>query len=136
MLIFIDFETDGFDGDITEACAVDVDLNVINFYSKESKIPFEDFIKEILIDEDTVIVFWHHFMPVYLATKHIEIYTLLQGRFILFTDIYSFFDGVKKTRYKIADITKELTGREHQGNACSDAIDLAMCFKVLQNKLI
>ena len=95
-----------------------------------------DFFAKIYQNNNAVIVFWHHFMPIYLAKNHKKIYNdIIKGKFITFTDIYSFYDGVKLSRYKIADITKDLTGNIHKGNAKDDALDLAKSFFELERRV-
>lgn len=129
MLTFIDFETNGLSGEITEICAVDETGKIIKY--EKDKVNVDSFISEI-VQEDNVIIFWHHFMPIYLASYETKTFNKLKGRFYSFIDFYAIFNYIKQPRYKIQEITKELTGRDHKGNAKDDALDLYECFKKMQ----
>ena len=144
MFTIVDFETDGFEGPITELVAVDENRKVIaNINKKELYLGKSDdksnyninvikFFNSIVKDGN-VIIFWHHFMPLYLKQYFPYIMDdILKGKFVIFTDFYAIFDRLKQPRYRIADITMDLTGREHKGNALDDALDLYDCFKITQ----
>lgn len=129
MLTFIDFETEGLNGKILEACAVNEEGDILK-YEKEN-IDFDNFMNQIIKD-DNVVVFWHSFMIIYLAIYKPSIFNKLKGQFLIFNDFYSIFNGVKQPKYTIQHITKELTGRDHKGNAKNDALDLYECFRKMQ----
>lgn len=130
MLTFVDFETVGLNGDVVEACAVNESGKVI-LYQGKGNINFEDFMDAVMNDGG-VIIFWHNFMPLYLSHYMPNIFNKMKGRFLVFTDFYAIFDGVKQPRYSIQEITKNLTGRNHVGNARQDALDLAECYRRMQ----
>lgn len=129
MLVFIDFETKGLNGPITEACAVDENGKVVK-YLKEG-LNFDAFMDEFIENGD-VVIFWHNFMPVYLSVYQNKTFNRMKGKFLTFIDFYAIFDGVKQPRYSIQEITKILTGRDHLGNAKQDALDLYECFNKMK----
>lgn len=129
MITFVDFETEGLNGPIIEACAVNEEGKVIKY--EKGKFNFESFLKEI-VDNGDVIIFWHNFMPIYLSLYQNKAFNYMKGKFLIFTDFYSIFDGVKQPRYKIQDITFTLTGRDHKGNAKQDSLDLWECYNKMK----
>ena len=124
-MIFIDFETKGLNGPITEACAVNETGKVVKY--EKDWLDFDAFMSEF-IENGEVVIFWHHFMPIYLSAYQNKTFNKLKGKFLTFVDFYSIFDGVKQPRYSIEEITNSLTGRNHKGNAKDDALDLWECF--------
>lgn len=139
MFIFCDFETKGFNGKIIDICALDEDKSIIDHLTTKDKISKKKiklFFEKLFYDKNNIIIFWHPFMPIYLSHHYKYVFNkVLKGRYICFTNIYSFYDGIKYNRYKIANITKKLTGREHQDDALQDSIDLYDCFYILYNKI-
>lgn len=145
MFTIIDFETDGLYGPIIELAAVNEKREVLSNLTNLNSLRTQDidndenkysetihkFFKDIT-ETGNIIVFWHNFMPLYLQKYYPEILNSMKGRFVLFTDFYAIFDGIRQPRYKIADITYDLTGRDHKGNALDDALDLYDCFKITQ----
>lgn len=129
MLTFIDFETKGLNGPITEACAIDESGKIIKHC--ENNVNFEEFLDGI-IQDDNVIIFWHNFMPIYLSIYENKVFNKMKGNFLIFTDFYAIFDGVKQPKYSINQITQILTGRYHKGNAIQDALDLRECYFKMQ----
>lgn len=128
MIKFVDFETEGLNGSVTEACAIDEYGQIIEECNGEN---FEEFMCSI-IDSGDVIVFWHNFMPIYLSIYKTHLFNRMKGKFVTFIDFYSIFDGLKQPRYSIKEITNNLTGRIHQGNAKQDALDLYECYQKMK----
>lgn len=129
-LVFLDFETDGLDGPIVETCLRGADNEVL--FENTDITSIIKFCKK----EGLTIVVWHQFMIEYLYSKNKEAYKYLEGRFIIMTQIYSLFDGFKKSRYSIFEITKRFTNREHLGNALNDSSDLNECFYKMTKELL
>lgn len=74
-------------------------------------------------------------MPSYLLQFHKETFELMEGRYVVFHDMYAFVDRNQHSRYKIKDMTLDLTGREHFGNAKQDVFDLYNCYYELYDKV-
>jgi hypothetical protein len=121
-MIFIDFETDGLNGPVTEVAVVRDGSIIADGTSIDVLAPFATG------DGTEMFVFWHYFMPSYLERHHMQIFTAMRGNFICFTDVASYLMGALDRRIKIAAITQEMLGREHAGNARQDAIDLYQCY--------
>lgn len=157
MAIFVDFETNGLYGEVTEAYALDDNGNCLGYFNIKNKNEEEnkekrrfkfklqkdnnennklflnfDSMMEFLCSLNDEIVFWHSYMPAFLCKKYENVYEYLKGNFVCFTDFYAIFDGLKCRRYKIADITENLIQREHQGNAEDDCKDLYECFQIVK----
>lgn len=134
--IFIDFETDGLDGKVTEFAALDEFGNVLKTKKVKTKEEFQNLMNDIIKwnGEENIIIFWHNFMSTYLIKYYSDIYNDLQGRYVTFVDAYSIINNSNKTRYSIAKITEDLLNHEHQGNALQDAKDLLDCFNAIRKR--
>lgn len=135
--LFLDFETETLEGPITEVCCIDSNDKSQKFNSLEEFFNMfkgtkdKESINEDIF-KDKVLVIWHIWHYEYLMKYHPEFlnYTI-KSRILIFTNCYALYDGFTKSRYKIAEITKELLGREHQGNALDDCKDLKDCFNMV-----
>lgn len=133
-IYFIDFETDGLNGPFTELSIIDDENHKEDYKGDNVYNDFCNFLKRFK-REEAVIVFWHHFMPIYLSNKFPEIYENLDGKFIIFNSIYSLYDGLRYFRYTINKITETLLNRPHKGNAKDDAKDLKDCFNKIKGDI-
>ena len=122
-MIFIDFETDGLNGPISEIAVIDENGKL------EIGPPSLDFLSEFV--GRGRFIFWHYYMPSYIEKNSPDIFKALKGNFSCFTEIALFVIG-KST---IQDITFTLLGRNHEGNAIQDVIDLKECYIKMKGML-
>ena len=165
--MFIDFETNGLYGEITDFAIVNEGNYVINFSkegnnddenSKEYKfiqvaddhgrkyvneeyeydkpetienaifVAINEIYSKLNKDDQKVHFYvWHHWQLTYLYKYLPDVFNLMHGRIFDIIPIANFMIG--KTR--IQDITKELTGHNHNGIAFPDAVDLMECYDEL-----
>lgn len=147
----IDFETaydenskDPYFGIVTEMAIIRcnhdleiVDEVVIDFTTIDTnKCKRERFAKELnkVAEEGYTVVFWHQWMFEYITKINAKYANKinLNGRMLILTQLYAFYDGMLFSRYGISFITSELTKRSHKGEALEDASDLLSCFKILR----
>lgn len=133
MFVFVDFETNGLNGNVTEAFAIDENgkpISSVNLKIEDNVEINQNFGKFMndIISDDSVIIFWHNYFPIYLSKYYPIYFSKMKGNFVSFIDFFAIFDGLKQPKYKIQDVTYFLTGRDHKGNAKDDCYDLYECF--------
>lgn len=122
-ILFVEFETDGLDGAITEI-----------FISLENSIELnkiEELEKYLDVENAPTLIFWHHYMPICIEKQNPELFKKFKGNFICLTQIAKFIINTRK----IDKITKICTGRDHKGNAADDIEDLKDCYFYLKGKI-
>lgn len=140
MIIFVDFETDmemsiiksiafvnekrheSVELNENEHLTLDLWLNMLKKVANQEIAIESQKIYET--GEKIIIIFWHHFLPVFLAKNHEDIYNHMHGRYITFCDYWAARHGMST----IANITMILLDREHKGQALQDALDLRDCY--------
>lgn len=135
MIYFVDFETKGLNGEITELAYAERKNDGIHVTTCDPRNILNIF--EKLSDSgNNHVIFWHSFMPNYLSTKNYNALQALNGRFSCFMDFYAIFTGCSERMYTIANTTFELTKRPHRGCAATDCVDLLLCYERARNLLI
>ena len=136
--IFMDFETNGLFGKITEISVIESINN--DKCTMENFINLKDFLKSKFNNREffknKILVVWHPWMLQYIAKdKNFNKFynKIVKSQIIIFSDLYAMKHEFNEKRYKIADMTKELLDSEHNGNAADDCMDLYRCFKKLNN---
>ena len=135
--IFMDFETIGLWGKVTEISIVEINNNKTTMINFEN---LKDFLKSKFNNKDyfngKILVVWHPWMLEYMSInkKFRNFYdNVIISKIIIFSDLYAMNDNFSEKRYKIADMTRNLIESEHNGNAADDCMDLYKCFKKLIN---
>ena len=70
-------------------------------------------------------------MPSYMEKNFPELFAKMRGKFACFVDIAFYLLG----KTKIEDVTFNILGRHHEGNAKQDAIDLYECYMLKKGTL-
>lgn len=122
-MIFVDFETKGLYGPITELAVIEE--------GKDAELSIPSIISISKYMGNKTLVFWHHYMPFYIKSTNENLFELMRGNFICFSDIGFYLTGKRK----IQDITNLLLNRDHKGNALQDVIDLKECFYIGRGRL-
>lgn len=137
--IFIDFETNGLNGPITEAFSLFAETkdNKMKIIRESLKTDSFDFIMfdatMALMNEESLLVFWDHWMPQWLLQNRPDLYQDLKGRWAVLKDQWLFYSGFDMKNRSIQGITKSLLNRDHQGNARQDTLDLKDCLTKMLN---
>lgn len=140
--IFVDFETNSLNGELTELAMCDTNIDPILFIPN-GHLQTRDWIslietiksKSKIKNKDIVFIFWHRWHLEYLKEFYNDIYNSLKGCFACFIDFYSIMLGNEKKRYPIQDCTSYFLNRQHLGNAKNDCQDLRDCWIKSKEKL-